>query len=83
MNEDQKKILLGLGIALCLAVAGSRIYKFYQSLQPPFQVGECFAISDPRVGTVVFKVVENDKANHTTDAVGTINEPFGLPGVKL
>lgn len=83
LDEKQKKAILGVAIALCLLVAGSKIYKVYKSFQPPFEAGECFNVENPQLGTVNFKVVENDKANKTTDAVGTINEPFGMPGVRL
>lgn len=83
LDDKQKKGLLGVAIAICLLVAGSKIYKFYQSLQPPFAVGECFSVTDPRVGEVKFEVVENDKTNKVTTAVATIKNPFGLEGVSI
>lgn len=82
LDAKQKKAILAVGIALCLMVAGSKIYKFYLSLQPPFAVGECFSV-ESQLGTINFEVVENHKAEKTTDAVGTVNAPFGMVGVSI
>ena len=82
LDSKQKKALLAVGITICLLVAGDKIYKFYQSLQPPYQVGECFSV-DSQIGTINFKVIENNKSEKTTDAVGTVNGPFGMMGVKI
>lgn len=78
-----RKYLLGVAIALCLVVAGSKLYKFYLSTQPPFAVGECFSVESQQLGTINFKVIENHKNEKTTDAVGSVNNPFGMEGVNI
>ena len=83
LDQKQKNGLLGVAIAICLLIAGSKLYKFYKSLQPPFAVGECFSITDPKVGEIKFEVVENDIKNKRTTAVATINNPFGMEGVSI
>jgi hypothetical protein len=83
LDSKQKKAILGVGIAICLLISGTKLYSFYKSLQLPFQVGECFKVVGTQLGDVNFKVVENNKTDKTTDAVGTINAPFGLEGVKI
>ncbi len=83
MNPEQKKALLGVAIAICLIVAGDRLYKFYQEHQPPFAVGECFSFTDPQVGEVKFEVVENNKVEGSTAAVGKIENVFGIAGVSI
>lgn len=83
MSPEQKKALLGVAIAICLIVAGDKIYGFYKAHQPPFEVGECFQISDPRIGQVKFQVVENDRIEGTTKAVGKIENVFGIAGVSI
>jgi hypothetical protein len=75
-----KKAIIGFAVAVCLLIAGAKIYNFYQSTQPPFEVGECFSISDPRVGEVKFEVVENNLKDSTTVAIGSVEV---LPGVQL
>lgn len=75
-----KKALLTIGVVICLAIAGHKIYGYYQSHQPPFAVGECFSISDPRIGDVNFEVLENDKQNKITTAVGNVEL---MPGVQV
>lgn len=80
LDTKQKKALLAVGVTICLLIAGTKIYNAYQAMQPPFEVGECFLISDPRIGDVKFQVVANDKVNRTTDAVGSLEV---LPGMEL
>ncbi|NJO48144.1 MAG: hypothetical protein HC840_00350 [Leptolyngbyaceae cyanobacterium RM2_2_4] len=72
-----KKALLTIGVLICLAIAGDKIYEFYKSQQPPFAVGECFSITDPRVGTVIFEVLEN--TDGSSFAVGRVTL---MPGVE-
>jgi len=80
LDQKQKNAILGVLIFLCLLMAGSKVYKAYKAFQPPFEVGECFTVSDPRVGTVEFKVIENDKKSSTTIAVGSVEL---MPGLKV
>lgn len=68
-----KKTLVGIAVAVCLFIAGLKIYSFYQAHQPPFEVGECFSIFHPQIGDVKFEVVENDKTEMTTVAVGQVD----------
>ena len=80
LDTKQKKALLAVGVTICLLIAGTKIYSAYRASQPPFEVGECFLISDPRIGDVKFQVVANDRVNRTTDAVGSVEV---LPGMEL
>lgn len=83
MSPGQKKAFLGVIITICLLVAGTKIYRFYEAHRPPFNVGECFSVTDDKMGELKFQVTENDNAKAVTTAVATINNPFGLQGVKL
>lgn len=78
-----KKALLGIAITICLLVAGSRIYKFYQEHRPPFKVGECFEVTDKSIGTVKFTVESNDTASSSSVIVGRMDNFLGIPGVSI
>lgn len=83
LDSKQKKALLGVGITICLLISGTNLYSFYKSLQPPYEVGECFKVVGTQLGDFNLKVVENNKNDKKTYAVGTINAPFVLEGVKI
>lgn len=72
-KSKMKKTLLAIGISVCLLIACLKIYKFYEAHQPPFAVGECFSVSDPKLGEVKFTVVENNKKDATTIAIGEVD----------
>lgn len=78
--KKQTKALLGVAIAICFLVSADRIYKFYKAHTPPFAIGECFSVTEPQIGTVHFKVIDNDRKAARTAAVGTIEF---MPGVKI
>lgn len=80
MSPKLKKALLGVALAICLAVAGSRVYKFYQSTQPLAEPGECLQIVDEEAGAIKLHVVENHQNTHETDAIAEL-EP--IPGLKI
>lgn len=76
LDLKQKNALLGVGVALCLMMSADKLIKFYQERQPPFKAGECFVITDPRVGEIKFQVVENDKLKAESTLVGEVDMGF-------
>jgi hypothetical protein len=80
MSPKQKKALLGVALALCLLIAGDRIYRFWESHRPLAEVGECLEIVDPQAGVLKFHVMANDNTNSLTEGVIDIEI---LPGLKV
>ena len=78
-----KKYLIYIGVALCLALAGHKIYTTYKSYfqnKPLAQVGECLEIQDEKLGRLEVKITKNDDQAGVSEAIVAIDI---MPGSKL
>lgn len=78
-----KKYLIYIGVVLCLALAGHKIYTTYRAYSdhtPLAAVGECLEIQDQELGRLEVKIVKNDNRAGISEAVVAIDV---MPGAKI
>lgn len=75
-----KKALLVVGVAICLLIAGHKVYNFLEGRKPAAAVGECLGITDPNVGDVQIEITANDNSTKTSDVVISFEV---MPGARI
>jgi len=78
-----RKYLIYVGVVLCFALAGNRIYSAYKNYfdyRPLAAVGECLEIQDEKLGRLEVKIIKNDDKAGISEAVVAIEI---MPGSKL
>lgn len=78
-----KKYLIYIGVILCLALAGQKVYTTYRAFTdhtPVAEVGQCLEIQDKELGRLEVKILKNDNKTGVSEAVVAIEI---MPGAKL